>query len=158
MRVINAPRPDVYFDPENPNWPPVASIAITMPALVQQAYPGAAARAALRRAVNAAIDLARKAATAAGRFVRMTAAEIVRGSPFRRARSYEAFGQRNPSFAAAGNPMHAARALLERRSFLDAYRQALQRVQKGIRDAVFPVGTWRMHHELGFARRELLLR
>jgi putative transposase len=74
--------------------------------------------------------------------------QILRQSVFARPR------ERDPHFGI--NPRVAARdrqarveALLQLRSFLEAYRRAWKRLKAGFQDVVFPAGTWRLHRELG---------
>ncbi len=148
-RVMRVARPKAYFNPENPRWPEVAEIPITMPRVLTTTY-GERAKSVLRSAVDAAVRAARKAAREAGRVVQ-SAASIFGVSHERRATSPEAFGKRVPSFAAAGNPLAAAQAVHERRSFLRAYRDALERLKQGCRDVLFPHGTWRLRQDFGFA-------
>jgi hypothetical protein len=146
-RVVEAERPDVYFDPENPCWPERAQIEITMPDPIVMTY-GERARAVLRAAVAAAIARARELARAAGRFVTGPTSRLFSVSFTKRSRSYEPFGGRNPSFAVSGNREYAARAVAERRSFLQQYRAALDALRRGVRDIVFPEGAWRWSREL----------
>ena len=65
-------------------------------------------------------------------------------SPYERATSFEAVRDRSPTFATgrvAGVYQSAVRAL---RAFREAYRSALDGWRSGVRDVVFPLGTWWM--------------
>lgn len=149
QRVIKVARPASYFNPDNPRWPAVAEIRIATPQVLTKAY-GERAKSVLRSVVDAAVKAARNAARAAGRVVQSVASLF--GVPHeRRATSPEAFGKRVPSFAAAGNRERAAEAALDRRTFLGAYREALERLKAGCRDVLFPRGTWRLRQDFGFA-------
>lgn len=66
-------------------------------------------------------------------------------SPYDRATSFEALRDRNPTFAVGreqGGAWKAAAAAV--RAFCASYRAAMARWHAGIRDAVFPAGTWWM--------------
>ena len=145
---FTAVRPEAYFDEENTRWPPSVEVRFTMPPTLVDAYAGRAS-AVLRSAVDSAIGLARRAAAAARRVVR-SAASLVRVPHDRRAQSREPFGKRMPNFAAGGDRVQLAVAKRERRTFLDQYRNALERLKEGCRDVLFPHGTWRLHQEFRF--------
>jgi len=66
-----------------------------------------------------------------------------------RASSFEKVGGRNPSFAAGGCREMAAKAVRELTGFLAAYREAFGAMKSGLRDVLFPAGTWRLFRELG---------
>ena len=66
-------------------------------------------------------------------------------SPFKRAKAYEVFGDRTPTFANKGAGMEGfLTAVRELRAFRAAYRTAFQAWRRGVRDVVFPFGTWLM--------------
>jgi len=59
--------------------------------------------------------------------------------------SFEPLRGRNPTFAVGrGQRKLFFNAVAELRAFRRAYRQALERWRSGLRDAVFPRGTWCM--------------
>lgn len=138
-----AARPSVYFDPANPAWPEVASLPISLP-------PGIEARNAegFRRQVRA--ELARVEADAReqlqSRRARVLGADrACRISPLVRATSVEGLRERDPSFAAGRGRIDALRhAAGVVRAFRLAYRSALDRWRTGLRNVVFPPGTWWM--------------
>lgn len=143
-RVVTAKRPEVYFDPTNPNWPDEASLALEMPALLMDAYGGDAdaCRAAVQVRVDELVRKAHIAAETSGRgFVGRK--RVLKMPHTARASSYEEFGGHQPTVATGGN-REAARAFArERRAFLHDYRSAWQSLQRG-EPAVFPYGTWKM--------------
>lgn len=147
QRVVETERPPMYFDPENPVWPATAKLAITMPQALVDVY-GPRARDFLRRVVQSAVESARVAARQARRIVSGSIAKLCTLPITRRSSSREAFGGRNPTFAAGGDRARAKEALLEREAFLSLYRQALDAVKQGLTDVPFPEGTWRWVREL----------
>jgi putative transposase len=149
-RKIRTDRPKVYFDPDNKRWPESAEITLTVPQELEAAFGGwEEARARIVETVKAAVLNARKVARKAGLLLKSLDA-IYATKHTRRASSRETPGERNPTFAAAGTPEQAARALHDRRTFLGAYREAMQKVREGVLGVLFPQGTWRMHREFGF--------
>lgn len=143
-RVVTVPRPDFYFDPDNPNWPDEVSIPIVMPAMLTKAY---GSEEGARQAIQAELDeRIRKAHAKNKRSGRgyAGAKRVLKTPHTARARSYEAFGARTPTFAAAGNGAVAAAFVQRRREFLQAYRRAWTDWKAGMRDVLFPFGTWKM--------------
>jgi putative transposase len=67
-------------------------------------------------------------------------------SPFARARSWEPLKDRNPTFAVGRKNQKAffARVALLR-DFRARYRECIECWRAGIRDVVFPAGTWWMN-------------
>jgi REP element-mobilizing transposase RayT len=143
--VLCIDRPEHYLDPDNPRWPAVAELTLTMADMLLAAHGDAdAARAAIdaavARHVREALDEARrKKATFLG------ARRAQRVPITDRASSDEEFGARNPTFAAAGDKEAAARARAARTDFLTRYYDALRRWCAGDRTAIFPRGTWWLH-------------
>lgn len=144
-RTIRVRRPDVYFNPENPVWPEMASITITIPPAVDLAF-GVNAIGAIGRAISSAVSTARAAARSAGRFVGRVE-NLVRVPFEKRSHSFELFRKRNPHFACAGDPKEKRRARDERRAFLSDYRKALEDWRCHVWP-IFPAGTWRWSREL----------
>lgn len=140
---LQAARPSVYLDPSNPQWPEEARLPITLPPSVE---PGGAPR--FLADVGAEIErleaLAHEEMSRQGyRFLGAAAASVV--SPDERATSSEALRGRNPTLAvgrAQGGAIRAATAAI--RAFRRTYRAALERWRAGIRESVFPAGTWWM--------------
>ena len=147
--TIRAERPAMYFDPDNKRWPDSAEITITVPQELTSSFGWESARERIKETVERAVREAREIARKAGRFLK-SVAEIYATKHTTKASSFEKAGERNPTFAAAGNPSQAARALHDRRTFLSAYREAMQQVRSGVLGVLFPPGTWRMHREFGF--------
>lgn len=149
-RIVTVERPPMYFDPDNETWPKRATLAITMPKEVVRAH-GNRARRFLATAVDAAVKRAAQEARTAGRFVAGSIKRLLTVPFTRRSKSHEPFGQRNPTFAAAGHRDRAREARAERRTFIDRYRSALEALKKGARSALFPKGAWRWPSELHLA-------
>lgn len=148
-RTIRAERPDIYFAPGNKRWPEFAEITITVPRALEAAFGLESARERIVATVEQAVIEARKLARDAGRILK-SVEEIFATKHTTKASSFEKPGKRNPTFAAAGNPEQAMRALHERRSFLAAYRAAMNQARERVPGVLFPRGTWRMHREFGF--------
>ncbi len=139
--TLRAARPEHYFDSENPAWPEVASLELSMP---QLRIPDAE----VRRAVAAELDARQREARAQVRAKGWTFLERARLrllSPFQRAKSWEPLRDRNPTFAVGRGQREAFfHAVLAVRAFRQAYRDALQRWRTGARDVRFPAETWLM--------------
>jgi hypothetical protein len=145
-RVVKVSRPDFYFDPNNPNWPDEVAIPIVMPKMLTDTF---GSEQAAREAIQAKLDeLIRKAHAENKRAGRGYAGHkrVLKTPHTTRARSYEHFGSRTPTFAAAGNAAVAANFIRRRREFLEDYRRAWISWRAGERDIVFPFGTWKMRH------------
>ena len=127
----------------------LAEITVTVPQQLDATFAWDSARERIVATVARAVLEAREVARKAGRFLK-SLEEIFATKHTTRASSHETSGERNPTFAAAGNPEQAARALHDRRTFLGAYREAMQKVREGVLGVLFPRGTWRMHREFGF--------
>ncbi len=148
-RTIRAQRPELYFDPDNKRWPAFAEIAITVPPELEATFGWQSARDHIVAPVESAVLKAREVAQEAGRFLK-SLEEIFATKHTTKASARETPGERNPTFAAAGNPVQAARALHDRRTFLAAYREAMQKVRSGVLGVLFPPGTSRIYREFGF--------
>jgi REP element-mobilizing transposase RayT len=137
--TLHARRPEVYLDPENPLWPAEITLPISSPPGIEPA------RAASFRAQVAA-ELARLEAEAHRRHrTFLGAGRAATVPPTARAATPEPAIERNPTFAVGrnqGDAWHRAAAAL--RAFRASYRAALERWRDGVRDAVFPGGTWWM--------------
>lgn len=146
-RVVRAPRPKVYFDPENAVWPAEAEIAIDMPDLLATKHGLSKAAETLRTVVRTATTKAREAARLAGRIV-TTIGDIMKVAFTKRSKSFEEFGAREPSFATGGDKLIAAQVVADRREFLQSYRKARDALRRGAASVTFPPGTWRWVTEL----------
>jgi len=72
-------------------------------------------------------------------------ARVLAASPYDRATSPEPLRGRNPTFAVGRGQREAFfEAVTVLREFRNAYRQALHAWRNGIRQALFPAGTWLM--------------
>ncbi|MCP5045065.1 MAG: transposase [bacterium] len=144
QRVVTVKRPDVYFDPNNPDWPDEVSIPIVMPKLLTDAYGSDdACREVLAAALDELLRKTRRDNQRTGRGY-AGAKRVLKIRHTRRANSRETFGSRKPTFAAAGNQQVARACIDRRRTFLAAYRDAWTSWKAGDRTAVFPYGTWKM--------------
>jgi hypothetical protein len=139
--VLRAARPDIYLDPTNPAWPADVTLEVSLP-------PGLEAGEAEDFRREVANALAQEEAQAHAK----QAVEGVLGagragsvSPYERATSFEALHALNPTFAVGrGNNDAWLRAAAALRAFRAAYRGALAEWSKGVRDVLFPEGTWWM--------------
>jgi REP element-mobilizing transposase RayT len=140
---LRANRPSAYLDPSNQQWPEEATLPIALP-------PSVDAGSAARFLEDVGAELERQEAEAQAELQRrghrfLGAARARDVSPYHRATSFEAQRNRNPTFSVGrgqGGAWQTAAAAV--RAFRASYRAALARWRAGIRDAVFPVGTWWM--------------
>lgn len=141
--VLRAARPVAYLDPENPQWPEEAMLPLALPPAIEQDSVDD-----FRHSVAASLREHEAQAHAAlqqqGR--RFLGAERVsKISPYERVTSFEALGERDPTFAVGreqGDARRVAGAAV--RAFRASYRAALERWRAGVRSVVFPAGTWWM--------------
>jgi hypothetical protein len=71
--------------------------------------------------------------------------QISKLSPFDRATTWEPLRDRNPQFAVGRGQRSAFfEAVRDLRAFRKAHRAALELWRTGVRDVVFPLGTWLM--------------
>ncbi len=141
--LLRARRPEVYFDPANPQWPGEAMLPLTLPPNVTQD-----AADSFRQKVCAELERLEAQARAEVRrqgFGVLGAERASKISPYDRATSFEALRDRNPTFAVGrGQPGAWQRAAAAVRAFRAAYHEALAQWRTGVRSAVFPAGTWCM--------------
>lgn len=150
QQKIRATRPTVYFDGWNPRWPDVAEIDLALPQVIADSHDTeAGAYRAVRGAIADAVDRARQALEATGRFFGKVE-KLVRISHTAQASSDEPRRDRVPSFATAKISARTAEALRIKREFQLAYRAAFRRLCDGVAHATFPAGTWRLRTELHF--------
>jgi putative transposase len=141
--TLRAERPEVYFNPNNPQWPECAALPITFPPSAQISDADE-----LRREIAHIVEQhERQARTTAQRKQRdfLGAVRACAISPYERATSAEPLRELNPTFAVGRGRTDAQEtAIAAVRAFRAAYRQSLERWRAGVRSAVFPAGTWWM--------------
>jgi len=133
--------PAFYLDQDNPRWPKIATLSLSMP---QLDIGDAAARVAVADEVAHLEAMASATMQAAGRRV-IGREHLAALSPYDRARSWEPLRGRNPSFAVGRHQREAffdSVAVL--RAFRWAHRAALEAWRNGVRSVLFPPGTWLM--------------
>ena len=134
-------RPDFFFDANNPDWPEYATLHLSPPptgtALEETV---AAVRSELVTIEAQAREHAR-----ANRRSFLGPKRIRSLSPFARACSWEPLRSTNPTFAVGRGCRDLFFGCVARlRAFRDEYRDALKRWRTGMRDVLFPSGTWLM--------------
>jgi putative transposase len=140
---LQAARPDYYFDKDNPAWPRQASLELALPEMADLPC-SEAVRELVADELRLLEQQAHKAASVQGRaFVGVRG--VLKTSPFGKATSPEPIRDRNPAFA-VGRGQRAAffEAVAALRAFRRAYREALDRWRLGLREYLFPAGTWLM--------------
>ncbi|WP_437541021.1 transposase [Sorangium sp. So ce367] len=141
--VLRAARPVAYLDPENPQWPEEVTLPLALPPVVEQDSVDDF-RHEVAVELNVQEAQAHSALQQQGR--RFLGAErVTKISPYERVTSFEALGERNPTFAVGreqGDARRIAGAAV--RAFRASYRAALERWRAGVRSVVFPAGTWWM--------------
>jgi putative transposase len=137
--TLRAARPNVYLDPNNSGWPEEATLELSLPPAF-----GTEEADGFRHAV--ATELAREEASAELSAEGVLGAERAGSvSPHERATSFEPLRALNPTFAVGRGSKDAWRiAAAAVRTFRAAYRVALEHWRKGVRDVLFPEGTWWM--------------
>jgi putative transposase len=134
-------RPELYCDADNPQWPEVATLQLTMPTTTMN-------DAQLRELVT--VELGRLEAEAQQEMARkgwrfLGPQRVLAASPYDRAKSWEPLRSRNPSFAIGrGQRETFFETVTVLREFRKAYHAALRDWRTGLRNALFPVGTWLM--------------
>jgi len=137
-------RPAVYFDPDNPQWPDEVELELTLPPSLREVYTSAQIRDAVALELTHQERLAQAEVKKRGWRV-LGVERIRRVSPYRRAKSFEPIRGRNPTFAVGRGQRKAFfAAVAELRAFRRAYRDALELWRAGLRQTVFPAGTWAM--------------
>ena len=136
-----AKRPDFYFEKDNPQWPAVATLALTMPAL---AMTEACAREIVDDELKR-LEAEAHAAVKAKGWQFLGPAKIASLSPYDCATSWAPLRARNPHFAVGRGQREAFfEAVTVLRAFRQNYRAALEAWRNGVRDTLFPIGTWLM--------------
>jgi hypothetical protein len=142
-RVVKVERPTHYFDPDNPDWPDIIELRLQMPTSLELDYGIELAQQRIADRVKEREHRAWQESKRTG-IAFVGARRVVRQTPTKRARSYEAFGSLNPQFAAAGHRGAAAEAVRRLRAFNAQYDEALAAWTAGKRSVPFPPGTWWM--------------
>ncbi len=142
-RVIRVRRPSHYFDAENRAWPEVIELVLQMPAALAADYGTELVQERVAERVRQREHRAWQESKRTG-IAFVGPRRVLKLSPTKRARSYEAFGGLNPRFAAAGHRGVASEAVKRLRAFRAQYENALARWMAGDRAACFPEGTWWM--------------
>ena len=141
--TIEASRPKVYLSQKSRKWAEQTTLPITLPPGIEHAQADG-----FRHQVTE--ELARLEAQAHGDMGRqhrgfLGAKRAQAVSPTARVTTPEPPIDRNPRFAVGRNQGDAwQRAAAAVRAFRTSYRAALERWRAGVRDAVFPPGTWWM--------------
>lgn len=143
-RTWRIERPDFFFDPKNSKWPETVELSITIPPSLEQSYLPDQIRKAVSQELQNQEKLAAEDVRMRG--LRVLGSQRVRRlSPYRRAISPEPLVGKNPTFAVGrGQIKMFLQAAVELRGFRRAYRRALAAWRSGLRDVVFPQGTWNM--------------
>ena len=137
-------RPDCYFRADNPHWPDEVELTLTLPPALQELYSDAQVRDAVALELTHQERLAQAEVKKKGWRV-LGSERIRRLSPYSRAKSFEPLRGRNPTFAVGRGQRQAFfAAVAELRAFRRAYRDAFERWRAGLRQTVFPAGTWAM--------------
>jgi putative transposase len=139
---LQAARPEYYFDESNSAWPARATLQLTLPELGNLSDDDF--RAHVADELDQQEKQARQAVSDKG-WTFMGARRVLKTSPFDRATSWEPIRGRNPTFAVGrGHKSAFFEAVTALRAFRHAYREALDRWRHGVRDHLFPAGTWMM--------------
>jgi putative transposase len=142
-RSITVKRPDFFFDQNNPQWPATATLELTMPPNLDRSDTDA--REAIADEVTRLEELAKADLSARGAHV-LGPDHVTAVSPYERATSKQPRRGRNPTFAVGrGQAQALFDAVTLLRAFRRAYRAALERWRSGVRNVLFPAGTWWMH-------------
>ena len=119
-------RPDLYFRPDNSQWPETAMLSLMLPPELAERYQLEEVREAVREELERLERRAHQEIRKRGwRF--LGAGRVRRLSPYRRATSFELLRDRNPTFAVGrGQKRVFFQAVAELRAFRRAYRDALE--------------------------------
>jgi len=141
--AVEYTRPTKYFSSHG-TMAPSATLTLCVPEQLVAEHGTAEAKRRLERAAHEHEDAARREVFTK-RWTFTGAKACIMASPFKRAKAYEAFGDRTPTFATKGAGKEGfLTAVRELRAFRAAYRTAFEAWRLGARDVVFPFGTWLM--------------
>lgn len=139
-RTFTVRRPRFYFSNDESKWPSVVELPIEVPQGSDEQN--------FRRQLRAEVVERQSAARAKVRASKkrfLGRQRVLDTSPYRRAKSYETFGDRQPTFAVGkGNREAFFYAVKELRVFRAMYQEALAKWKSGIKDTLFPEGTYAM--------------
>ena len=137
-----AKRPTLFLDQESEQWPEQATLTLTMPAIIKEAFSDPVAL--IKNEYEQLQQRARQELAAKGRTF-MGPERVMKASPYQRAKSWEDIRGLNPTFA-VGREQHDARkrAVAALKTFRQGYRDALELWRAGKRTVRFPKGTWWM--------------
>jgi len=142
-KPIRVERPKRYFDPKG-KMPAYVDVSFALPPQLVELYGVEGTRNAICESI-AHHETAARAEIHGKGWRCLSAQACQRISPFRRAKAYEVFQSRNPTFATVGGGKEAFFAAVKSlRAFRQAYRQALHRWRCDDRSVTFPPGTWLM--------------
>jgi putative transposase len=137
-----AARPKHFFDPKNPNWPPHATLHLSP--LPTADMSEEETRAAVAEEVLALEAQARVDVLAEGKHF-LGARKVASLSPLSRAKSKEPPRSLNPTLAVGRRARDVLMAgIAKLRDFRARYREAFKAWRSGVRNALFPPGTWLM--------------
>lgn len=135
-------RPDFYLDEANPSWPEAATLVLAplpLRRVTEEQVRIAVAAELERLETKATAEIRAKGWTVVG------ARQLLRISPFKRAKSWEPLRSLNPTFAVGRGQRRAFfTAVKVLRDFRTAYREALKLWRCDVRSATFPPATWWM--------------
>ncbi|AUX40502.1 transposase [Sorangium cellulosum] len=154
--ALRARRPSAYLNPKNPQWIEVATLPLSLPPTIDD-HTAESFRSEVAAEIERQEMLAHAEAQRQGlRFLGPERAGKV--SPYERATSFEALRALNPTFAVGheqGDALRIAAAAV--RAFRASYRAALEKWRIGVRDVVFPAGTWWMRTFHGASVTDVVL-
>ncbi|HZZ83765.1 MAG TPA: hypothetical protein VFE30_04455 [Anaeromyxobacteraceae bacterium] len=135
--TLTAPRPDIFFSPAMPE---SASLELALP-------PGFSSAEELQRLVTTAMaELEEEHRNQAPKRGFLGRARVLAQRPFSRPALDEPRRKLNPRIAAR-DKWKRIEAIERLRAFLEAYRLALAELRSGVRDALFPAGTYQLRLE-----------
>lgn len=135
-------RPDLYFDPDNPQWPKTATLRLTMP---RTPWAQEEVRCSVKQELKHLETEAHERVRTKGWRV-LGRSTVLRSSPYEQATSWEPLRSLNPNIAVGrGQRQVFFYAMKILQTFRHAYRLALEKWREGCRTVVFPFATWQMH-------------
>jgi len=141
--AIVAERPAQYLDADSGLWPAQVKLRLTLPPKLAELGPKRARRM-LRAELERQLAEARAHVRKQGWNV-LGARRCRKVSPYQRATSWEPLRSRNPVLAAGrGLRARLVDGIAVLKKFRKSYREALAKWCEGIRDVLFPYGTWWM--------------
>jgi putative transposase len=142
-RTFAAERPTLYFDP-NGRMPARASLRFELPERLVERHGEEGTREVLEESFRDHERRAQAEVKAKG-WTFLGLDRCLRISPYRRAKAYEVFGARNPTFATkGGGPEAFEQAVQKLRDFRQRYRERLLGWRAGDRESPWPFGTYLM--------------